>query len=672
MYWADREGIYWSSLGEGAPQRFIDVDARRPGKIEVDVAGGRIYWVEMRGETVQRSDLDGSNIEALPGAWGGSIAMDIALDLEQGRVYAVGLYGGGDTFLAEVCRARLDGSDFERVGASAPLAATLSLDPTRGHLYLGAWRGIYRIDLSALASEEAHSDRDRTMDWGEVSRTSGASDFALDIVSNKVYWSDGAIWRSNTDGSDVELLFDTGSAHGAAAIAIDAEDGKVYWAAGDSYSSQPSYGDLMRANLDGSQMKVVAEGEVVGIDLDLQGRKVYWTDARGTIHRANLDGSDVEDLFAPTVRAPYSVALDGGGGRIYWSDVLAGSILRAGLDGSNIEMVIGGLRTPKGISIDGSKLYWADSGTGKIQSAHLDGADMKDMVAGASDPDKVAVDLDHRTIYWTEPERSLIRRADLDGNHMEDFTVRHSPKSIALDLAREKIYWTWKVFPRGRANISGPTGIRRSNLDGTSVEDVCCDENSDVTIDVFGDLWSYDFRAVALDPDGGKIYWTSMYKPHYQSFSELPYYRMEAHQANLDGSNVEVLLPPMSLWWYRASGLKIWPPDVMAQSLALDLSHRTAVSAQSSVPLATTLQSSYPNPFNGSTLISYTLAAAGSVRLVVYNTLGQPVQTLVDQVQAAGLYSVPWQPAGALASGVYLYRLTTSDAVLTRRLALLR
>ena len=673
MYWADREGIYWSSLQEGTPQRFIAADARRPGKIEVDVAGGKMYWVDKRGETVQRSDLDGSNIERLPGEWGGSRAMDIALDLERGKIYSVGLYSGGDYLIGEVYRANLDGSNFEkmRMGVSGPLAHNLSLDTTRGYLYLGAWWGIYRIDLSVTPWEGVDS-RQTILDWEEVFQTSWSSDFALDTVGNKVYWSDGSIWRSNTDGSDVELLFDTGSDHDAVAIAIDAENGKVYWAAGDSYSFQTSYGDLMRANMDGSQMEVVAEGEVVGIDLDLQGRKVYWTEARGTIHRANVDGTDVEELFAPNVRAPYSVALDRREGRIYWSDVLAGSILRAGLDGSNMEMVIGGLGTPKGISIEGSKLYWADSGTGKIQSAHLDGANMKDIVTEASDPDKVAVDLDHRTIFWTEPERSLIRRADLDGNHIEEYTVRYPPKGIALDVAREQIYWTWKVFPRGRANLSGPTGISRSNLDGTNVEDVCCDEDSDVTIDVFGDIWSYDFRAMALDPDGGKIYWTSMYKPHYQPWGEWPYYRVEAHQANLDGSNVRVLLPPMSLWWYRASGLKTWPPDMMGQSLALHLSRRTAVSTQSSVPTSTTLRSSYPNPFNGSTLISYTLATPGPVSLVVYNTLGQPVRTLVDQVQAPGLYSVPWQPAEALASGVYLYRLTTSDAVLTRRLALLR
>ena len=221
----------------------------------------------------------------------------------------------------------------------------------------------------------------------------GLSDIAL--AGNKLYWTDGSIWRSNPDGSDVELVLQTGSAGPAGAVALDLEEGKVYWSVRD-YSR---YGGLLRANLDGSEMEyVVEEGEVVGFDLDLQGRKVYWTDARGTIHRADIDGTGVEDLFAPTVRAPYSVALDQGDGRIYWSDVLTGSIQRAALNGSSPEIVVGELKSPKGIFLDGDRLYWAESGTGKIRSADLDGANGMDIATGLDDPDKVAVDPAHRNI----------------------------------------------------------------------------------------------------------------------------------------------------------------------------------------------------------------------------------------------------------------------------------
>jgi hypothetical protein len=69
------------------------------------------------------------------------------------------------------------------------------------------------------------------------------------------------------------------------------------------------------------------------------------------------------------------------------------------------------------------------------------------------------------------------------------------------------------------------------------------------------------------------------------------------------------------------------------------------------------LKQNYPNPFNPSTTISYDLPSTGTVRLAVYNILGQEVSTLVNQIQNAGSYKVVWNASGA-ASGVYFYRIT--------------
>ena len=83
-----------------------------------------------------------------------------------------------------------------------------------------------------------------------------------------------------------------------------------------------------------------------------------------------------------------------------------------------------------------------------------------------------------------------------------------------------------------------------------------------------------------------------------------------------------------------------------------------------------------PNPFNPSTVISYRLATPGAVRLEIYNLLGQPVRTLVDQVQAAGAYRVRWDArdgrGAAVAAGVYLVRLHYPGGVQTKRLLYLK
>lgn len=83
-----------------------------------------------------------------------------------------------------------------------------------------------------------------------------------------------------------------------------------------------------------------------------------------------------------------------------------------------------------------------------------------------------------------------------------------------------------------------------------------------------------------------------------------------------------------------------------------------------------------PNPFNASTIIPYHLATPGAVRLEIYNLLGQPMRTLVDQVQDAGFYRVSWnardQRGAAVAAGVYLVRLQYPGSVQTRRLLYLK
>ena len=93
-------------------------------------------------------------------------------------------------------------------------------------------------------------------------------------------------------------------------------------------------------------------------------------------------------------------------------------------------------------------------------------------------------------------------------------------------------------------------------------------------------------------------------------------------------------------------------------------------------PAASSLEPNHPNPFNGTTAIPYRLAVAGPVRLAIYNTLGQPVRTLANEFQAAGSYQVSWdardQRGAAVASGVYLSRLSCPGGVQTRRLLLLR
>ncbi len=72
------------------------------------------------------------------------------------------------------------------------------------------------------------------------------------------------------------------------------------------------------------------------------------------------------------------------------------------------------------------------------------------------------------------------------------------------------------------------------------------------------------------------------------------------------------------------------------------------------------LQQNFPNPFNPTTTIKYSIAEPAPVKLKIYNALGMEVATLVDEYKSSGDYSLDFNGA-ALASGIYFYRLSAAD-----------
>ncbi|OQX83002.1 hypothetical protein B6D60_11250 [candidate division KSB1 bacterium 4484_87] len=84
------------------------------------------------------------------------------------------------------------------------------------------------------------------------------------------------------------------------------------------------------------------------------------------------------------------------------------------------------------------------------------------------------------------------------------------------------------------------------------------------------------------------------------------------------------------------------------------------------------IMDNYPNPFNPTTTINYTLRKSGNVKLTIYNSLGQVVATLVDKFQSGGTHQVTWA-AKNQPSGVYFYQLKFERELLaTKKMLLIR
>ena len=89
------------------------------------------------------------------------------------------------------------------------------------------------------------------------------------------------------------------------------------------------------------------------------------------------------------------------------------------------------------------------------------------------------------------------------------------------------------------------------------------------------------------------------------------------------------------------------------------------------IPQKYALKQNYPNPFNPVTNIEFSIAKTNQVNLIVFNSLGQVVSTLVNQELKPGTYKYDFNASG-LPSGSYFYRLTAGDFVQTNKMILVK
>ena len=131
---------------------------------------------------------------------------------------------------------------------------------------------------------------------------------------------------------------------------------------------------------------------------------------------------------------------------------------------------------------------------------------------------------------------------------------------------------------------------------------------------------------------------------------------------------------PNGLTW---DGKYLWVSNNDVDSIyQLDVSTETNISVSKSFLNSFALEHNYPNPFNPSTTIEYQLKTSASVRLTVYNLLGQKVRTLVNTRQIAGRHQAVWdgcdESGRPVSSGVYYYRLQAGAKMQTKKMMLLR
>jgi hypothetical protein len=95
----------------------------------------------------------------------------------------------------------------------------------------------------------------------------------------------------------------------------------------------------------------------------------------------------------------------------------------------------------------------------------------------------------------------------------------------------------------------------------------------------------------------------------------------------------------------------------------------SGLETETEVPNNFFLSQNYPNPFNPTTKINYSIPYESSVKLEIFNYLGEKITTLVNDVKQKGNYEIEFNSYG-LASGIYFYKLSTEGYVETKKMIL--
>ena len=198
------------------------------------------------------------------------------------------------------------------------------------------------------------------------------------------------------------------------------------------------------------------------------------------IHSMNPDGSDRSTIVA-NCHLPDGIVVDAEAGHIYWTNMGIpnlddGSIERANVDGKNRRVVVpqGVTHTPKQLHLDkeNGKLYWSDREGMRVMRANLDGSQVETLVeTGRGDKDSrdqtrwcigITIDPKFGKIYWTQkgPDNAGlggIFRANIDIPKGESpanrsdievlFDQLPEPIDLELDLANRVLYWTDRGDP---------------------------------------------------------------------------------------------------------------------------------------------------------------------------------------------------------------------------------
>uniref|UniRef100_A0A674JJU7 LDL receptor related protein 1 n=1 Tax=Terrapene triunguis TaxID=2587831 RepID=A0A674JJU7_9SAUR len=446
--------------------------------VDYDAPEQRIYWSDVRTQTIKRAFINGTGVETvvsadLPNAHG------LSVDWVSRNLF----WTSYDANRKQINVARLDGSFKNAVIQGLEKPHCLVVHPLQGKLY---WTDGDNISIANMDG----SNRSFLF-----TNQRGPVGLAIDYPENKLYWISsgaGTINRCNLDGSGLEVL-ETMKSQLSKATALAIMGDKLWWA--DQASEK--MGTCNKK--DGTGAVVLRNSTTLVMHM-----KVYDESVQHGTNPCSVNNGDCSQLCLPTspttrscmCTAGYSLksgqqSCEGVGSFLLYSvhEGIRGIPLDPN-DKSDALVPVSGTSLAVGIDFhaENDTIYWVDMGLSTISRAKRDQTWREDVVTnGIGRVEGIAVDWIAGNIYWTDQGFDVIEVARLNGSFRYVVISQGLDKPRAITVHPEKgyLFWTeWGQYPR----------IERSRLDGTERMVL-------VNVSI---SWP---NGISVDYQDGKLYW---------------------------------------------------------------------------------------------------------------------------------------------------------------------
>ena len=188
----------------------------------------------------------------------------------------------------------------------------------------------------------------------------------------------------------------------------------------------------------------------------------------------------------------------------------------------------------------------------------------------------------------------------------------------------------------------------------------------DVNNDLIEDLFQYWHNSEWLDGRRHTYIYdgkNNMIEDLYQNWKESNWVDGYKETYTYDENNN--LIKEFSQFWFSSG----WRDDDRTTYIYIPV---TGVELDNNEIITYKLSNNYPNPFNPTTMISYSIPTLGNVELKVFDVLGREVATLLNKDQQAGNYNVQFDAGHNLTSGIYFYILSAGTFSQSRKMILIK